>query len=110
MQAREEINPGDYAAHLTRRARGLPFWFALVAHGTEAFAAAVQYGLDLTRECARMIDAAPHLELLLEPDLSVVVFRRTGWGDADYHAWSARLLDEGFALVLPTSWQGETVM
>ena len=28
-------NPSDYAVQLTRRARGLPFWFSLATHGTE---------------------------------------------------------------------------
>jgi hypothetical protein len=27
----DEWNPSDYAIHLTRRARGLPFWFSLAA-------------------------------------------------------------------------------
>src|SRR5690606_14392383 len=27
-------NPSDFAHHLTRRARGLPFWFSLATHGT----------------------------------------------------------------------------
>ena len=29
-------NPSDYAFHLTRRARGLPFWFSLATYGTRA--------------------------------------------------------------------------
>ena len=37
-----EWNPSDYAIHLTRRARGLPFWFSLAAHGTEAYPDAVE--------------------------------------------------------------------
>ena len=34
----DAFNPSDYGVHLTRRARGLPFWFALAVHGTDAFA------------------------------------------------------------------------
>ena len=33
----EHVNPSDLAFHLTRRARGLPLWFTLVVHGTDAF-------------------------------------------------------------------------
>ena len=33
----DDWNPSDYAFHLTRRARGLPFWFSLAVHGTEAY-------------------------------------------------------------------------
>ena len=32
-----EWNPSDYAMHLSRRARGLPFWFSLAVHGTDAY-------------------------------------------------------------------------
>ena len=38
----DAFNPSDYGVHLTRRARGLPFWFALAVHGTDAFAEAVE--------------------------------------------------------------------
>ena len=38
LTERPEWNPSDYAYHLTRRARGLPFWFSLATHGTRAYA------------------------------------------------------------------------
>ncbi len=99
-----EWNPSDFAHHLSRRARGLPFWFSLATHGTEAYRDAIETALDVTRQGARLIDAAAHLELIMEPELSVLLFRRVGWGPADYQAWSDRLLDEGTAFVTPTSW------
>ena len=34
-QRTHEWNPADYAHHLSRRARGLPFWFSLATHGTD---------------------------------------------------------------------------
>ncbi len=37
-----EWNASDYAHHLSRRARGLPLWFSLATHGTEAYAEAVE--------------------------------------------------------------------
>jgi L-2,4-diaminobutyrate decarboxylase len=105
-----EWNPSDFAHHLSRRARGLPFWFSLATHGTEAYRDAIETALDVTRQGARIIDAADHLELIMEPELSVLLFRRTGWGAADYQAWSDRLLDQGTAFVTPTSWNGEMVL
>jgi hypothetical protein len=39
----------------------------------------------------------------------VVLFRRDGWGWDDYEKWSARLLTDQIAFVLPTSWDGEPV-
>ena len=65
--------------------------------------------LAITRQAADEIRRHPDLELLLEPELSVVLFRRTGWGSDDYEAWWRRLLDAQIAFVQPTSWQGERV-
>jgi len=100
-------NPSDYAVHLTRRARGLPFWFSLAAHGTRAYSDAVERTLAVTREVQADIDARPYLELVNEPDLTVLCIRRVGWGPDDYRRWSARLLDDGLALVTPTEIDGE---
>ena len=83
-------NPSDYAYHLSRRARGLPFWFSLATHGTAAYAAAVETGLRLAEESAELVRGAGHVELVVEPGLSIVVFRRLGWSRDDYYAWSDR--------------------
>lgn len=99
-------NPCDYAFHLTRRPRGLALWFSLAVHGTNAYSEAIARGVRTARACARLIDDLPYLELLREPDLSVVLFRRTGWGAADYRAWSDRLLAQQIAFVAPTTWDG----
>jgi glutamate/tyrosine decarboxylase-like PLP-dependent enzyme len=107
LNARNEWNPADYAVHLSRRARGLPFWFSLAIHGTEAYAAAIETTLAVTRQVAEEIRARPYLELLLDPELSVLVFRRLGWTAADYDAWSARLFATGTAFVMPTRVLGE---
>jgi L-2,4-diaminobutyrate decarboxylase len=103
-------NPADYAHHLSRRARGLPLWFSLAVHGTDAYRDAVEVTLDVTRVAATLIDAAEHLELVMEPDLSIVLFRRTGWSAADYQNWSDRELAAGRAFVTPTAWHGETLL
>jgi L-2,4-diaminobutyrate decarboxylase len=104
-----EFNPSDYAYHLTRRARGLPFWFSLAAHGTQAYSDAIESTLTLARKAADEVRARSYVELLREPDLSVVVFRRLGWTDAQYHDWSDRLMKANYAFVTPTSHAGETV-
>jgi hypothetical protein len=39
----------------------------------------------------------------------VVLFRRIGWSDEDYAAWSTALLKDQVAFVTPTKWEGETV-
>ncbi|MBT2466411.1 aspartate aminotransferase family protein [Streptomyces sp. ISL-66] len=102
-------NPSDYAHHLSRRARGLPLWFSLAVHGTRAYGEAIEKALTLARETAALIRNTPHLELIREPELSAVLFRRTGWTAGDYADWSARLLAGQTAFVAPTGWEGETV-
>jgi len=110
LQAGPDWNPSDYAFHLSRRARGLPFWFSLATHGTDAYGEAIETTLELARATARLVEANPHVELLLEPELSIVVFRRVGWGPADYAAWSDRVLAEGLTLTVPTTWRGDTCL
>jgi glutamate/tyrosine decarboxylase-like PLP-dependent enzyme len=105
-----EWNPSDYAHHLSRRARGLPFWFSLATHGTDEYAKAVDTTLRTARDAARLIDEADHVELLMEPELSVVLFRRVGWSSPQYQAWSDAALLAGEAFVVPTTWAGETVL
>lgn len=110
IEPTSEWNASDYAHHLSRRARGLPFWFSLATHGTNAYTDAIETTLAVAKDAARQIDAADHLELLLEPELSVVAFRRIGWNADDYERWSAAMLASGEAFVVPTSWRGETVL
>jgi L-2,4-diaminobutyrate decarboxylase len=103
------FNPSDYGVHLTRRPRGLPFWFSLAVHGTDAYVEAVERTLAVTREAAEEIRAREELELVAEPELSVIVFRRRGWGPDDYGRWAAGLRESGGAFVLPTTHDGEAV-
>ena len=103
-------NPSDYAHHLSRRARGLPFWFSLAVHGTKAYADAVEVTLDCAREAATMIEAHPNLEMVTEQRLSICVFRRIGWTPEQYKEWSDALLERGDGLVTPTKHEGETVL
>ncbi|MEJ7800656.1 MAG: aspartate aminotransferase family protein, partial [Ilumatobacter sp.] len=93
-----------------RRARGLPLWFSLATYGTAAYGEAVETTLRVAHAGADLIRASGHCELVLEPELSVVVFRRIGWDDARYHAWSRQQLADQESFVVPTSWRGETVL
>jgi aromatic-L-amino-acid decarboxylase len=104
-----EWNPTDYAYHLTRRARGLPLWFSLAVHGVEAYREAIEQAITLARQTANLIKSAGHLELIREPDLGVVLFRRDGWKAADYDSWAAGLHADQVAFIPPSKWKGETV-
>jgi glutamate/tyrosine decarboxylase-like PLP-dependent enzyme len=103
-------NPCDYAHVLTRRARGMPFWFSLAVHGTDAYRDAIEGTLEVARATREMVVDAEYLELIVEPELSVVAFRRTGWDLADYQQWCDRLLAEGMALLTPTTVDDEPAM
>jgi L-2,4-diaminobutyrate decarboxylase len=109
LTAAPDWNPTDYSVGLTRRARGLPFWFSLATHGTDAYRKAIEQTLSVTRFAAAEIRRRDHLELVRDPDLSVVVFRRLGWSAGQYQEWSDRLLADQFAFVVPTSHEGETL-
>ncbi len=109
LYADDAFNPSDYGVHLTRRPRGVPFWFSLAVHGTAAYTEAIERTLAVTREVADEITARPGLELIAEPELSVLVFRRAGWQPSDYHAWAEGLRRSGQAFVLPTTHEGETI-
>lgn len=106
----ERVNPSDLAFHLTRRTRGLPFWFTLVVHGTDAVAAAVRAGIDLARRAAEIVvSIGDPVRLVMEPQLSVVLFERAGWCRDDWYRWAEQALADGLAFVTPTTWRGRDV-
>jgi len=104
-----EFNPSDLAFHLTRRARGMALWFSLAVNGLDAYRDAVVAGNTMARYAADQIKAHPDRELIREPDLSVVLFRRTGWTAQDYDKWATDLLSQQIAFVTSSTWRGETV-
>lgn len=106
LTAREEWNPSDYAVQLTRRPRGLPFWFSLATYGAAVYREAITHSITLARAIAAEIERRDGLTLVREPKLSIVVFERDGWSRADYDEWSAKLLEQQRAFVLPSSHEG----
>jgi aromatic-L-amino-acid decarboxylase len=104
-----EWNPSDFGIHLSRRARGLPFWFSLVTNGPAAYESAVQVAIDLAQRTQQLIEESEHLEMVRPSSLSIVLFRRRGWEADRYNAWSEQLLHRQIAFVTPTKWEGETV-
>ncbi len=105
-----EWNPSDYAIQLTRRTRGLPLWFSLAAHGTKAYSDAVAKTMDIAAIAAEKIVAHPNLELLREPNLSIVAFTRKGWELEDYKAWSEKLLADQIGFVTPSTDKGQPIL
>jgi L-2,4-diaminobutyrate decarboxylase len=106
----DEWNPSDYAIHLTRRTRGLPFWFSLAANGTDAYKDAVEYTMMIAKKAVELIKAHPNLDLLVEPELSIVAFTRKGWAKEDYQRWSDKLLADQIGFVTPSSHEGQPIL
>lgn len=102
-----DFNPADYAFQLSRRPRGLPLWFSLATHGVGAYREAIRLNIELAHQIAVEISNRDYLKLVREPELSVVVFERIGWQQADYDRWSQALLASGFAFVVPSSHRGQ---
>ena len=103
-------SPSDYAIQLTRRTRGLPFWFSLAAHGTDAYTEAMEHTLTVARAAADLVRAHPNLELVCEPELSIVAFTRKGWSAKDYHNWSDQLLADQVGFIPPSSHNGDAIL
>jgi L-2,4-diaminobutyrate decarboxylase len=106
LRTGDEWSPSDYALHLTRRARGLPFWFSLASYGTRAYSEAIERTLEVAAYATQQVREREYLELVAEPQLSIVAFRRRGWPDERYDAWSSELLASGTAFVVPTRHEG----
>ena len=106
----DQWSPSDYAIHLTRRTRGLPFWFSLAAHGTDAYTKAMEQSLTVAQQAAQLVQQHPNLELLREPELSIIAFTRIGWVAADYQNWSDELLRDQIGFIPPSSHNGQPIL
>jgi hypothetical protein len=81
----------------------------MAVYGLDAYREAIEVSVRLARETADLVKQTPHLELVREPDLGIVLFRRTGWCAADYDAWAQALHQDEVAFVPPSQWEGESV-
>jgi len=103
-------SPSDYAIQLTRRTRGLPFWFSLAAHGTDAYTKAMEHTIEVAQAAAELVKAHPNLELVCEPELSIVAFTHKGWSAKDYQNWSDALLADQVGFIPPSSHHGQPIL
>jgi aromatic-L-amino-acid decarboxylase len=79
-------HPVEWTLEYSRPFRALKLWLALRAHGAEAFREAIEHDLELARLVAELVRDADDLELMTEPSLSIVPFRRVpSRGDPDLH-------------------------
>jgi glutamate/tyrosine decarboxylase-like PLP-dependent enzyme len=103
-------SPSDYAIQLTRRTRGLPFWFSLAAYGTDAYTEAMEQTITVAQDAAQLVKVHPDLELVCEPELSIVAFTRKGWVASDYQSWSDKLLFDQIGFIPPSSHNGQPIL
>jgi glutamate/tyrosine decarboxylase-like PLP-dependent enzyme len=87
----------------------LPLWFSLAVYGVDAYSEAIEAAIELARQTAAEIRARDHLELIREPELGVVLFRRRGWDSSQYTRWADQLLTDQVAFIPPSAWEGQTV-
>jgi aromatic-L-amino-acid decarboxylase len=82
VRAQESSNFSDLSPELSRDFRGLRIWLPLVLHGVDAFRDAIEEKLMLTRWAYDRLRSDSRLEVLDEPQLSVIAFRLKGTGPA----------------------------
>jgi glutamate/tyrosine decarboxylase-like PLP-dependent enzyme len=70
----------------------------------------MEKSLEVAQEAARLIEMHPNLNLLRQPDLSIVAFTRTGWNAIDYQKWSDQLLEDQIGFIPPSSHQGQPIL
>jgi glutamate/tyrosine decarboxylase-like PLP-dependent enzyme len=65
----------DYGFELSRGFHALKAWMTLKEHGTARYGRLIQQNIDQAQYLARLVEAAPELELALPVSLNVVDFR-----------------------------------
>ncbi len=85
-----------YSPELSRAFRGLRVWLPMKMHGAGAFRRNLDEKLDLTQLAADELHRMPGIEIVAEPQLSIVAFRevRPGLGNAELNTLNRRLLDK----------------
>ena len=79
-------NPVEWTLEYSRPLRALKAWLAIRTFGAVRFRAAIQRNLEQAELCAALVQQSSTLELLQEPQLSVILFRRQPKaGDTNQH-------------------------
>jgi aromatic-L-amino-acid decarboxylase len=89
----DEVHAVDRTLEYSRPFRALKLWLAFRVHGAEAFRQAISANLGLARRLAERVRAEPELELLVDPQLSVVPFRHVPVGDRDLDAHNLAVVE-----------------
>lgn len=71
----DRVNFNDYSPELTRSFRGLRVWLPLKLYGVEAFREYLDEKLDLAIWAYEELKKIPNIEIIAQPQLSVIAFR-----------------------------------
>jgi glutamate/tyrosine decarboxylase-like PLP-dependent enzyme len=107
---------GGLGPESSRRARALTVWTTLRAYGRVGYQRMFERHLELAGEMVELIDAAPELERLADPLLSVVCFRLNP-GDLSEeelnelnHRWSVLIFEDGRVAAGATEYGGQIAL
>ncbi len=91
----EVVNLMDYGVQLGRRFRALKLWMVIRAFGAEGLAARLRQQMEMARDFAGWVDAAPDWERVAPVPFSLVCFRYApvGTSDAERDALNASILE-----------------
>ena len=88
-----ELHAVDMTLEYSRPFRALKLWLAFRVHGARAIRDAIRRNLQQAALLVDEIHLHDDLELLMEPPLSIVLFRQTPGSVADWNAHNARLAE-----------------
>ncbi len=91
----DRVDFSQYSPELSRPFRGLRVWLPFKMHGAGAFRAQLEEKLALARLAADRLRAMPGIEILAEPQLSLLAFRLAPAGvpEAELNELNQRFLD-----------------
>jgi aromatic-L-amino-acid decarboxylase len=89
------VDFSEISPELSRDFRGLRVWLPLAMHGVEVFRQALDEKLDLAEWACRQLGAVEDIEIVAEPQLSIVAFRlrRPGLDEAELTLLNQQLRD-----------------
>jgi aromatic-L-amino-acid decarboxylase len=108
----EELHAVDRTLEYSRPLSALKLWLAFRVHGAARIRAAIERNLDEAEFLANLLRDDPRFELLCDPPLSVVCFRRVlpdhSSEDAHNQALAAAVARDGRILIAPAEADGRT--
>jgi hypothetical protein len=110
------VNLMDYGVQLGRRFRALKLWMVIRAFGAEGLAARLRQQMEMAREFAGWVDAAPGWERVAPVPFSLVCFRYApaGTSEAERETLNAAILERvnasGTAYLSHTKLNGRYVL